>query len=352
MKQPNHQLPKPEALRQAYGSVPAAVESRTLQTLAALPEAEPAAFSRGKRRVAALVLALSLLAVSAAVAIGLRAALTQQLGLPEAADALVRTPDPAAASAVTGMAVFTVDSYLFDGISLMADIRVEPTREGIWVLPYLQEADLDWDASNLNPDAAGMSIREYAASIGIRQIRQLQITDAGPSRLVLQAQPFLGSDGLIHILLTSSLLGEDRQEVEVRFAVLFSAQPREATLRLPRTADAPPQRQDAPVTIEALGVTVSQIEIIRTGAAVYCRMPCAWQDAEGRLPYVAPVFLDAGGAPIDTALWAGIAWDTRTRTGCVQGMLPPAAVTNGRFTFRLRVDRQLSDPITVALPPE
>lgn len=345
-----------EALQRAYSSVPSGLRERTGQTLAALDDAS-ASVSRGKKWPAALTVALSLLALSTALAFSLRSELTRRLGLPETVDAMVQTPE-AAASAVTNMATFTVDAYLFDGLSLMADVRVEPSRSGIWILPYIREEELDLPAADLGINEYQLSIREYAESLGIRQIRQVQITGATPDDAlfnpIIQARPFLGSDGLIHYLLITSLLDEARQELDLslRFDVSFSAQPREDTILLHLAADASQKTLRYPIALEALGVTIEQIDIIRTPAVTCCRMTYTYPyvPGTGRPASVRPVLLDADGQPLLMPLWESGYYDRESGKGVFQGVLPPAAQVNGEVSFRLYVGGQRSDPITVSLP--
>ena len=110
-----------ESLQTVYGKPPAALETRVLQTLAALSGENEDCKQRSRRWIVVAALALGILALSTALAITLRSEFTRRLGLPEAAETMVHAPDPGSSSAVTDMAVFTVDSYLFDGISFMAD---------------------------------------------------------------------------------------------------------------------------------------------------------------------------------------------------------------------------------------
>ena len=347
-----------EALLRAYSSVPSGLRERTGQTLAALDDAVSAPVSRRKKWPAALTVALSLLALSTALAFSLHFELTRRLGLPETVDAMVQTPEAAAASAVTNMATFTVDAYLFDGLSVMADVRVEPSRSGIWILPYIREEELDLPVTNLGINENQLSIREYAESLGIRQIRQVQITGTTPDDVlfnpIIQARPFLGSDGLIHYLLITSLLDEARQELDLslHFDVSFSAQPREDTILLHLAADASQKTLRYPIALEALGVTIEQIEIIRTPAVTCCRMTYTYPYAPGtgRPASVRPVLLDADGQPLLMPLWESGYYDRESGKGVFQGVLPPAAQVNGEVSFRLYVGGQRSDPITVSLP--
>lgn len=347
-----------DALQKAYGAVPADLAERTRQTLVNLPQGESARSAGAKKRFVTLAVVLGLLVIGTAVAIGLHSEFTRRLDLPEAVEPLVQTPDPATASAVTDMATFTVDSCLFDGISVMADVRVEPARSGIWILPSIMEQSLELNAANLGITGSDLTIREYAESMGIRQIRFVQISNATDgdslSNMWIQAQPYLGEDGMIHYLLTTALLSEARQEMDftMRFYVLFGAQPREDTITLHLTADAIPEQQKSPLSIDVLGVTVQQIHIIRTPAASYYRMIYTGNPPKGELFRVALQLLNADKRPIFSNLWEGGNFNHEFGTGVLQGVLPAAAESNGQITFRMLVEGQWSEPITVALPGE
>ena len=345
-----------ESFRTAYGDPSAALEARILKTLADIPEGRPSHGWHGRRRVIAAALAVCALLLGTALAIGLRSGLMQRLGLPEAAEITVLTPDPAASSAVTNMAVFTVESYLFDGVSLVADVRVSPKSGDVWVLPELYERFLDSAAAALCADAADMSIREYAASLGIRRIRYAQITGEisgeDASGMWIQSEAYLGSDGHIHFLLVGSVPGGMRRETDlaIRFRVLFGAQPREDTLTLHMSAASEPETQEIGIAAEALGVTIRRIDIIRTPAVVYYRITYAAEP--GTAPRIAaePVFRDREEANDMPHFWQGGNYSDETRTGVFLGVLPPSAEAEKRFTFRLLVNGRRSDPITVALP--
>ncbi len=346
-----------DTLQTAYGEPQDALKKRTLRTLAALPDESPAHWHHGRRKTLLLAFALGILVLGTALAITLRSEFTQRLGLPEAVDVLAMTPDPATSSAVTDMAVFTIDSYLFDGISLMADVRVEPNRSDIWILPDWYEQYLDYPASNdFGVDIVDQSIREYAASLGIREIRFVQITGAATgedaSRLWIKADPYLGSDGFIHFLLTSSMFDSFRPELDlsIRFYVLFSAQPREDTVTLHLTAETEPDTQRTPLETEVLGVTIQRIDIIHTPVVAYYRMTYTCDPEVGQRVAAVPLFLDSEDQLIMTHLWQSGSFSNETRTGVFNGVLPPSAEKDGQFSFRLLVNGQRSEPITVIMP--
>ncbi len=344
------------SLQSVYGDPSAALEARTLRTLAALPEGSGVKKRQGKRRIVILALVSGILALGTALAITLRSGLSQRFRLPEAAEALVQMPDPAVSSAVTDMAVFTVDSYLFDGVSLMADVRVDPSRSGIWILPETYERFLDDPASNIGVDGTDLSIRACAASMGIRQIRYVQITgeisDGDISSLWIQSEPCLGSDGHIHLLITASMPGTSRPETDLilRFYVLFGAQPREDTVTLHLAAGAEADPQHIPLEMEVLGVTIRHFELIRTPAVVYYRITYTCVPETGCRVSALPVSWDSEDQQIMKYLWQGGHYSSDTRTGIFLGVLPSSAEKDGRFTFRLLVNGQRSEPITVALP--
>lgn len=345
-----------ESLQTAYGKPPAALETRVLQTLDAFSGENEDCKQRSRQWIVVAALALGILALSTALAITLRSEFTRRLGLPEAAETMVQAPDPGSSSAVTDMAVFTVDSYLFDGISFMADVRIDPNRSGIWILPDMYERFLDYPASNIGAEMTDQSIRDYAASMGIQQIRYVQVTgsasDESASVLWIKSEPYLGNDGHIHLLLTTSMLDSTKQELDltIRFYVLFGAQPREDTVTLHMIADAEPETQHLPLEREVLGVTIQRVEIIRTPAVSYYRMTYTCSPDVGHRVAAVPLYWDSEDDLVITHLWQGAHYSDESRTGIFLGPLPPSAETCGQFTFRLLVNGQRSEPVVFSLP--
>lgn len=345
-----------ESLKKCYGSLPASVEERTRNTLSALPDRGRGTGTRRLSPAIALALVLSFLMIGTALAITLRYRLTDWFGLPESADRLVQIPDSVSTSAVTELASFTVESCLFDGISFMADVKVSPKRSDIWILPDWYDKLLDNLAVDLGINGTDLSIREYAASLGIRQIRYVQINDVtigeNAPHLWIQAYPYLDGDGLIHLLLTSSLLGNPRKEMDVtlRFYTLFSAQPREDTVTLHLTAKTAPESQYNPMTIEALGITIEQIDIVRTQALTYYRMSYTCSPEGDTEPRISPVFFDADGHQLNGLIWQGGSFDAAAGVGVILTALA-AVPEEESIRFRLLVDGKYSDLMTAALQP-
>ncbi len=345
-----------ESLKKCYSPLPERLEERMRDTLAALPEGEAGTLARRLRPVAALALVSVLLLIGTALAITLRSRLTDRFGLPESADQLVRIPDEASATAVTELASFTVESCLFDGISFMADVKVSPKRGGIWILPDWYDKMLDHPAVDLGVDGTDLSIREYAASLGIRQIRYVQVNDVtsgeNAPNLWIQAYPYLDSDGVIHLLLTSSLLGAPRREMDVtlRFYTLFSARPREDGVTLHLTAQTAPESQSNPMAIEALGITIRRLDLVRTQALTYYRMSYACAPGGDARPRIAPVFYDPEGHPLNGLIWQGGSFDSAAGEGVLLTALA-AAPEEDSIAFRLLVDGKVSDLMTAALKP-
>ncbi len=178
------------------------------------------------------------------------------------------------------------------------------------------------------------------------------ISDQNTSFLWIKSEPYLGNDGHIHLLLTSSMLDGFQQEIDVsiRFFVLFGAQPREDTLTLHMAARTESKTQDVPLETEALGVTIQRIEIIRTPAVTYYRMMYTCKPEVGYRVAAVPLFLDSEDQLIMSSLWQGGHYSDETLSGVFLGVLPPSAKTNSQLTFRLLVNGQRSEPITVSLP--
>ena len=351
-----------ENLQSVYGDPPHELVERIHDTLAGLPE-RSASSHPGRRRwtLAMTAAVISALVLSVAVAVTVGSGLVLRMGLPESADSLVVTPAPEKAeeiSAVTDMVVFTVDEYLFDGISLIADIRATPTQDGVWVLPYFSETFFDQWVGNLGLVDSRMTIREYAASIGIDRLRIVQITgdttlpESGP--LNLNRYAYLDSDGLIHFLLSSSPLHETQEtlDVSLHFKVQGGGMPREDTITLHLTADDRHEKLTAHLEepIEALGVTIDRIEATRTPVATYLRIPFAYAAETAREGVqVMPAFLKSDGKMADSKLWFGTTYDVNSQTGVMEGILPPEAIQGDSFTFQIQIRRDFSDPFTVTM---
>ena len=355
MKQLNSQ-----EIREAYGEPSTELEARTLRTLNALSEDKPSRRRFGGRRAAVPALVFSMLILGTALAITFRSEFAAKMGLPEATEALIQIPDAATATARTDMAVFTADAYLFDGVSLMADVHVEPNRSGIWVLPDGYENLLDYPALNIGVDMAGQTLREFAESMDIRQIRYVQVTcdiisGGNQEHFMINPVAYYGQDGNIHLLLSGFLptgagqaMDTEREmDAVIRFYVHFGAQPREDTLTLHLTGGTRIDTQQTSSVAEAIGITIRQVDIIRTPALTYYRvMYTSAPETGSRVNLIPSLEKDDASAN----LFQGRYYSRETQTGFLQGVLPPSAEADGRFTFCLRVKDQRSEPITVALP--